>query len=213
MESIATGHQRAESVMNRTLYLKHRREKLKNQEERPAPSTSSTSNSTTGSPFEIQPSSSRSSASATSSSTIKSDEPLKTKKLVMTGVRVYINGYLSDTTDIEMKRTVTLAGGQVLSVPSQSSLCTRTNAISYPWPPTYQPDAIQRNSHPDVPRPERLEDPQTSSQELENQSPCREARMGRGQHQRRKEVARTTLHHRHKPHHGFRRQDVRRTAL
>ena len=27
---------------------------------------------------------------------------------------VYINGYLADTTDIEMKRIVTLAGGQIL---------------------------------------------------------------------------------------------------
>ena len=49
-------------------------------------------------------------------STPKEDEPPKTKKLVMQGVRVYINGYLSDTTDIEMKRTVALAGGQVLFV-------------------------------------------------------------------------------------------------
>lgn len=47
----------------------------------------------------------------------KGDEPPKTKKLVMEGVRVYINGYLCDTTDIEMKRTVALAGGQVLFVP------------------------------------------------------------------------------------------------
>lgn len=33
---------------------------------------------------------------------------------VLRGVRVYINGYLEDTTDIEMKRIVTLAGGQIL---------------------------------------------------------------------------------------------------
>ena len=47
---------------------------------------------------------------------LEGDEPPKTEKLVMRGVRVYINGYLRDTTDIEMKRTVTLAGGQVLFV-------------------------------------------------------------------------------------------------
>lgn len=35
---------------------------------------------------------------------------------VLSNVRVYINGYLSDTTDIEMKRIVTQAGGQVVSV-------------------------------------------------------------------------------------------------
>jgi len=97
--------------MDRSLYLKHRREKLKNQEERPAPSTSmnpkmqfSTSISST------------TSATSSSSSAVKAEEPPKTKKLVMEGVRVYINGYLCDTTDIEMKRTVTLAGGQVLFV-------------------------------------------------------------------------------------------------
>ena len=108
MESTATGHQRSESRMNRTLYLKLRREKLKNQEERPAPSTSS----------KIQSSISKPPTSATSSSSTvsKGEEPPKTKKLVMEGVRVYINGYLCDTTDIEMKRTVTLAGGQVLFV-------------------------------------------------------------------------------------------------
>ena len=35
---------------------------------------------------------------------------------VLHGVRVYINGYLDNTTDIEMKRIVTLAGGEILSV-------------------------------------------------------------------------------------------------
>ncbi len=35
---------------------------------------------------------------------------------VLRGVRVYINGYLDNTTDIEMKRIVTLAGGQMLYV-------------------------------------------------------------------------------------------------
>lgn len=33
---------------------------------------------------------------------------------ILRGVRIYINGYLEDTTDIEMKRIVTLAGGQIL---------------------------------------------------------------------------------------------------
>lgn len=94
------------------LYLKHRREKLKNQEERPAPSTSTLSSK----PLPKMQSST-SPAASSSSSTLKGDESSKTKKLVMQGVRVYINGYLCDTTDIEMKRTVTLAGGQVLFVP------------------------------------------------------------------------------------------------
>ncbi|KAI0650318.1 hypothetical protein C8Q79DRAFT_1006597 [Trametes meyenii] len=37
---------------------------------------------------------------------------------VMWNVRIYINGYLDNTTDIEMKRIVTLAGGQVLRTAS-----------------------------------------------------------------------------------------------
>jgi hypothetical protein len=41
---------------------------------------------------------------------------------VLNGIRVYINGYLNDTTDIEMKRIVTHAGGKIVSVNSPSSL-------------------------------------------------------------------------------------------
>lgn len=35
---------------------------------------------------------------------------------VLRGVRVYIDGYLANSTDIEMKRIVTLAGGEAMSV-------------------------------------------------------------------------------------------------
>lgn len=34
----------------------------------------------------------------------------------LANVRLYINGYLSDTTDIEMKRIVILAGGEIMFV-------------------------------------------------------------------------------------------------
>ncbi|CDO71329.1 hypothetical protein BN946_scf184908.g87 [Trametes cinnabarina] len=37
---------------------------------------------------------------------------------VLRNVRIYINGYLENTTDIEMKRIVTLAGGQMLHTAS-----------------------------------------------------------------------------------------------
>lgn len=36
---------------------------------------------------------------------------------ILKGVRVWIDGYLDDTTDIEMKRIVKLAGGEILCVP------------------------------------------------------------------------------------------------
>ena len=131
VESTTTGHQRSDSRMDRTLYLKHRREKLKHQEERPTPSTSTSSSKYSSEMQSSTTALSTASATSSSSSTPKGDEPFKTKKPVMEGVRVYINGYLCDTTDIEMKRTVTLAGGQVLFVSppckkySRSSLSQR----------------------------------------------------------------------------------------
>ena len=44
---------------------------------------------------------------------------------VLHNVRIYINGYLDNTTDIEMKRIVTLAGGQVLYVQRERSTANR----------------------------------------------------------------------------------------
>lgn len=46
----------------------------------------------------------------------RNDEPQ-----VLRNVRAYINGFLSDTTDIEMKRIVTRAGGQILYASSSFS--------------------------------------------------------------------------------------------
>ena len=40
----------------------------------------------------------------------------QSKSDVLANVRIYINGYLSNTTDIEMKRIVTLAGGRIMFV-------------------------------------------------------------------------------------------------
>jgi hypothetical protein len=47
-------------------------------------------------------------------------ERKETETKVLDGVRLYINGYLNDTTDIEMKRIVTMAGGQILCVSTKS---------------------------------------------------------------------------------------------
>jgi hypothetical protein len=38
------------------------------------------------------------------------------EKRILANVRVYVDGYLRDTTDIELKRLVTLAGGRVVCV-------------------------------------------------------------------------------------------------
>jgi hypothetical protein len=40
---------------------------------------------------------------------------------VLNNTRIYINGYLQDTTDIEMKRIITEAGGQVVFVRDMSN--------------------------------------------------------------------------------------------
>ncbi|KZT74273.1 BRCT domain-containing protein [Daedalea quercina L-15889] len=49
---------------------------------------------------------------------------------VLQGVRVYINGYLDDTTDIEMKRIVTLAGGRVLQTASGATHVLTSQQLS-----------------------------------------------------------------------------------
>lgn len=45
---------------------------------------------------------------------VKREELAKGKDSVLRGVRVYIDGYLAGTTDIEMKRIVAGAGGVTL---------------------------------------------------------------------------------------------------
>ncbi|KAI0638060.1 hypothetical protein C8Q77DRAFT_1089092 [Trametes polyzona] len=49
---------------------------------------------------------------------------------VLRNVRVYINGYLENTTDIEMKRVVTLAGGQVLYTASGATHILTSQQLS-----------------------------------------------------------------------------------
>ncbi|KAI0353537.1 hypothetical protein OH77DRAFT_1427229 [Trametes cingulata] len=49
---------------------------------------------------------------------------------VLRNVRIYINGYLEDTTDIEMKRIVTLAGGQVMHTASGATHILTSQQLS-----------------------------------------------------------------------------------
>lgn len=49
------------------------------------------------------------------------DQLPQTGSSVLSGVRVWIDGYLEDTTDIEMKRLIKLAGGEVLCVKTKPS--------------------------------------------------------------------------------------------
>ncbi|KAL4076106.1 hypothetical protein J3A83DRAFT_4088376, partial [Scleroderma citrinum] len=49
---------------------------------------------------------------------------------VLRNVRVYIGGYLSGTTDIEMKRVISLAGGTTLSTPSGATHILTSQQLS-----------------------------------------------------------------------------------
>ncbi|KAI6105825.1 hypothetical protein F5141DRAFT_1126289 [Pisolithus sp. B1] len=49
---------------------------------------------------------------------------------VLRGVRVYISGYLSGTTDIEMKRIVALAGGSISLTPSGATHVLTSHQLS-----------------------------------------------------------------------------------
>ncbi|CCL99427.1 uncharacterized protein FIBRA_01445 [Fibroporia radiculosa] len=56
--------------------------------------------------------------------------PTPSDATVLCNVRVYINGYLEDTTDIEMKRIVTLAGGQVMHTASGATHILTSQQLS-----------------------------------------------------------------------------------
>jgi hypothetical protein len=43
---------------------------------------------------------------------------------VLKNTRIYINGYLDNTTDIEMKRMITSAGGRVMYAPFMLVMCS-----------------------------------------------------------------------------------------
>ncbi|KAH9951691.1 hypothetical protein B0H21DRAFT_874324 [Amylocystis lapponica] len=58
------------------------------------------------------------------------DKPSGPDARVLRNVRVYINGYLEDTTDIEMKRIVTLAGGQVMHTASGATHILTSQQLS-----------------------------------------------------------------------------------
>ncbi|KAM5540394.1 hypothetical protein V8D89_005852 [Ganoderma adspersum] len=54
----------------------------------------------------------------------------ETSTEVLRNVRIYINGYLEDTTDIEMKRIVTIAGGQIMHTASGATHILTSQQLS-----------------------------------------------------------------------------------
>lgn len=96
---------------------------------------------------------------------------------VLRNVRIYINGYLENTTDIEMKRVVALAGGQVLCV----HLCQLPADAKITM---IQAHSTRCDAHPDVAAIERREDAEDADEQVEEYRPCCETRVGDGQHRR-----------------------------
>ncbi|KAF4573143.1 hypothetical protein EYR36_007653 [Pleurotus pulmonarius] len=75
---------------------------------------------------------------------------------VMRNVRVYINGYLSDTTDIEMKRIVVRAGGDVLLTPSGATHILTSQQLS--GSKTHKLLTAKSRNHVHVVKPEWVTD-------------------------------------------------------
>lgn len=85
---------------------------------------------------------------------------------VLSGVRVYINGYLRDTTDIEMKRIVAEAGGQILCV--TAPICALASIHRTPS----QTSGLWCYTHPDVSAAQRIENSQITHHKVQDQGAC-----------------------------------------
>ncbi|KZV77181.1 hypothetical protein PENSPDRAFT_568371 [Peniophora sp. CONT] len=87
---------------------------------------------------------------------------------VLNGTRIYINGYLRGTTDIEMKRIVTGAGGQMLHTPSGATHILTSQSLS--GSKTHKLLHSKAKSKPHVVRPEWVFDSITAGKKVETHS-------------------------------------------
>ncbi|KAJ8496129.1 hypothetical protein ONZ45_g12572 [Pleurotus djamor] len=133
--SAASGHQRGDGRVNggHKAWFDHRSSKLNEQRNAEAMRTASSSAST--SLTTSTSTTSTTSTSSTSATTISSNNTNgkasgNSKASVLKGVRVYINGYLRNTTDIEMKRIVIGAGGSILLTPSGATHILTSQQLS-----------------------------------------------------------------------------------
>ncbi|KII94844.1 hypothetical protein PLICRDRAFT_149102 [Plicaturopsis crispa FD-325 SS-3] len=83
------------------------------------------------------------------SPSMQTDGPLR-------DVKLYINGYLSDTTDIEMKRIVTLAGGQIMHTAARATHIVTSQQLN--GSKTHKILNTKSRSRPHVVRPEWVTD-------------------------------------------------------
>lgn len=104
---------------------------------------------------------------------------------VLRNVKAYIDGFLENTTDIEMKRIITEAGGEVLYVLSLSVFLfpTFSSNPTYSLPPLalalLQVLRLKRHPHPHLTTTQRKQDTQIAHTEEDESSPaCRQAGVG-----------------------------------
>lgn len=111
---------------------------------------------------------------------------------VLGGTRIYIDGYLEGTTDIEMKRIIAEAGGQVMYV-----LLIPSGLPSIdPNRPKFSPNQVicfSMHTHPDFSRIEWLKNQCFSYQEVAKYRPRRQTCLGPRQHHAREETARAVI--------------------
>ncbi|KAG6378712.1 hypothetical protein JVT61DRAFT_12984 [Boletus reticuloceps] len=97
-------------------------------------------------------------------------------KGVLGNVRVYIDGYLSGTTDIEIKRIIAQAGGTTLYV-------LQREAWLRDCPSPYQRILLQigtewRNTYRELTTAQWIQKPQIFDHKIEKLGPCSQTRMG-----------------------------------
>lgn len=95
----------------------------------------------------------------------------------MRNVRIYINGYLEGTTDIEMKRIVTIAGGQIMYGSSRHFQFVLHSAHMRMVIQAY---GLRSDPYSDVAAAEWSEDTQVPDDEVEGDGACGSTRMGHG---------------------------------
>ncbi|KAI0004907.1 hypothetical protein BJV74DRAFT_805649 [Russula compacta] len=83
---------------------------------------------------------------------------------ILNNTRIYINGYLQDTTDIEMKRIITKAGGRALRTASNATHIVTSQHLS--GTKTHRLLASSRGTKPYVVRPEWVTDSVAAGKQL-----------------------------------------------
>ncbi|KAJ8521960.1 hypothetical protein ONZ45_g1373 [Pleurotus djamor] len=153
--SAASGHQRGDGRVNggHKAWFDHRSSKLNEQRNAEAMRTASSSTSNT---IHSDSKNSRNTSNTNAHAKTNANANGNSKASVLQGVRVYINGYLRNTTDIEMKRIVIGAGGSILLTPSGATHILTSQQLS--GSKTHRVLTGKKRCHVHVVRPEWVMD-------------------------------------------------------